>query len=197
MVESLAIGELQYVIGQGATTICDLPFPQNVEPNDHLSFLTIWDVLWICYSNLQVLRWADAAAEKVVHVLPISVRAWWKDQPCPHWLQVGCEMQPSTPQHPMYQDRDRDVRGQRRDKLWPLLQPWQDLAVLCWQSPSAGQRAGMVWQCHSLHVFKTELCHHFCCLPCLSTEEKGFLSEISGARCSLKAAFFWSHPENT
>lgn len=66
MVESLAIGELQYVIGQGATTICDLPFPQNVEPNDHLSFLTIWDVLWICYSNLQVLRWANAAAEKVV-----------------------------------------------------------------------------------------------------------------------------------
>lgn len=87
-------------------TIYNIPFPQNVEPNGLLRFLPTWDVLWIYDSHLQTLRRADAAAGKVVHVLPLSVRAWWKDQPSPHWLQAGCETQPSTPQHPMYQDGD-------------------------------------------------------------------------------------------
>lgn len=63
------------------------------------------------------------------------------------------------------------------------------LAELCCRSPSAWQRHGLVWWCRSLPVFRTELCHHFCCLPRLSCKGKRLPSEISGARCSLKLPF--------
>lgn len=63
-----------------------------------------------------------------------------------------------------------------------------------WQSSAAGalqhgRGPGEVRQGHSVLVFKTKLCHRFCCLPHLSSEEKRLLPEISGASCCLKAAF--------
>lgn len=120
-------------------------------------------------------------------------------------LLTGCRLdeKPGPPRHSIPCSRtgtwaaERDVRRQRRDKLWPVQLPWQDLAVLCWQSPSSWQRAGMVWQCSSLHVFTNELCHHCYCLPCLSAKEKGlffwnFLSKMFPGSC-LFLIPAWKH----
>lgn len=118
------------MVYQGATYICNLPFPQNVEPNYHFMSLPAWDVLWIYDSDLQVLRWAgDAAAGKVVRVLLLSVRAWWKEQPCPLWLQAGGETQSSTPRHPRQQARDLGRgRGCKEAEKGQALTPLTGLA---------------------------------------------------------------------
>lgn len=51
MVESPVIGEFQYVIGQDAATIYNLPFPQN-EPNDHLRFFpTSYESMILIYRH--------------------------------------------------------------------------------------------------------------------------------------------------
>lgn len=104
--------------------------------------------LWFWFTGINMSRCSSresGSCPSTFYQSLVKRPAWWKDQPSLH-----C----SPPCHSIPMGRGRGCKGAEKGQAVTPLTAQQNLAVLCWGSPSVWQRAGVVWQYRSLHVFK-------------------------------------------